>query len=183
MTSDLGIQHPSSLTHRATPVASLTKIWLQLNLNFSKETQITDQNGTNTLHINGIIIPFIPNILRYSWVKQQLAKMLISNQIKGKVRWSKDQLLEQANNCFYPAIIFFYITCTKILILWLVESRSLFQLFIASGDKTSYCTEFGSANMQKLYTIALSIHIFISVQHFQYNLRTFALRMRLIKKH
>ena len=56
-----------------------------------------------------------------------------------------------------------YITCKKILVLWLVESRLLFQLFIASGDRTSYCTAFRSANVQKWFTIALRIHIFIRV--------------------
>ena len=79
-------------------------------------------------------------------------------------------------------VISFYITCTQILFLWLVESRSLFQLFIAPGDKTSYCNVFWSANVQKLLTFALSIHIFFSVQNFPYNLRTFAVRMRLIRK-
>ena len=49
------------------------------------------------------------------------------------------------------------ITCTKILVLWLVELHSLFWLFIPQGDKTSYCTTFGSARVQKLFTIALTI--------------------------
>ena len=56
-----------------------------------------------------------------------------------------------------------YITCTKILVLWLVDSRSLFYLFIESDDKTSYCTPFGSARVQKLFTIALIVYFYIRV--------------------
>ena len=57
----------------------------------------------------------------------------------------------------------YYITCTKILVLLLDESHSLVWLFIASGDKTFHCTPFGSARVQKLFTIALSVHICIWV--------------------
>ena len=55
--------------------------------------------------------------------------------------------------------ILYYITCTKILVLWLVESRSLFKQIIASGDKTSYCKPFGLTRVQKLFTIVLSVRI------------------------
>ena len=51
-----------------------------------------------------------------------------------------------------------------------------------TGDKTSYCTLFGLARVQKLFTTALSIHIYNSLQYFQYNLQTFALTTRLIRK-
>ena len=63
----------------------------------------------------------------------------------------------------YEFDIIFYITCTKILVLRLVESHSLFELFIASGYKTFYCTLFRSARVQKLFTIALSVLIYIRV--------------------
>ena len=53
--------------------------------------------------------------------------------------------------------ILFYITCTKILFLWLIRVH-YFKLFIESGDKTSYCTPFGLARVQKLFTIALIVH-------------------------
>ena len=36
-------------------------------------------------------------------------------------------------------------------------------LFIESGDKTYYCTPFGSARVQKLFTIALIAYIYIRV--------------------
>ena len=50
--------------------------------------------------------------------------------------------------------------------------------------ETSYCTLFGLARVQKLFTIAISIHIYIRVFCISniYNLWTFALRTRLIRK-
>ena len=39
---DLGVRPLNSLTNRVIPVASLTQIWLQLDLNLSKETWITE---------------------------------------------------------------------------------------------------------------------------------------------
>ena len=81
----------------------------------------------------------------------------------------------------------YYITCTKILVLWLVKSRSLFWviiMFIESGDKASYCTPFGSARVQNGLLLHSSF-IFIEssvVHYFQYNLRTFCSKTRLFRK-
>ena len=74
------------------------------------------------------------------------------------------------------------ITCTKILVLWLVESHSLFQLFIASGDKTSHCTPFGSARMQKLFTIDFSVHITLECSVFSIQSSDVCSKTRLMRK-
>ena len=54
---DLGVRPLNSLTNRVIPVASLTQIWLQLDLNLSKETWITE-NTTWMEHKYTICIHF-----------------------------------------------------------------------------------------------------------------------------
>ena len=54
---DLGVRPLNSLTNRVIPVASLTQMWLQLDLNLSKETWITE-NTTWMEHKYTICIHF-----------------------------------------------------------------------------------------------------------------------------
>ena len=104
----------------------------------------------------------------YTWPHIQCTQVIYGDEPEV-VWWVLQTVQRRKTKVSWPIWLYslldrmFYITCTKILVLWLVDSCSLFQLFIESGDKTSYCTPFGRQECKNYFTIVLIVYFYIRV--------------------
>ena len=175
MTFDLDTWPLISSTNEGSHVASMTQLWLKSIKACGRWSQMLTLFTTDN-NYRGQSDPYVSFLLRQATQKWQDSYCTQNNLIQSKIRLYT--YLTCAVNSWSTIMI--YIPCTKILVLWLVESRLSFELFIASGDKTSYYTPFGSAKII-YYCTQRSLYIRV-ISIFNTIFGRFALRMRLIRK-